>query len=328
VARWEIRLGPNSCGAREVVGLGMTNTAHPQSSELVSAFWGDERKDLLKHNWHEHPTARQFINQRVSGDPTTSFMEYWRRRFVPEPVPLALSVGCGFGVFERSAAGTGVAQKFEAFDISASAIAQARVYAAEAGLGDRISYSVMDLNTEDLPSARYDAIFGVSSIHHLFALESVFRRCRDALKPGALLFLDDYIGPSRFQCSPRAVQTINRLLKALPSKYRLNVYLNGQTTDSYKNPSISWFEEHDPSEAVRSAEILPVLSYYFDIVDFRPYGGSILHMLLSGTAGNFDSNAENDVALLEIMAILEETLEEFGVLQADFASIVARPRHD
>ena len=71
---------------------------------------------------------------------------------------------------------------------------------------------------------------------------------------------------------------------------------------------------------------MPILRYYFDIVDFRPYGGSIMHMLLSGTAGNFDPDAESDVALIRTIAILEETLEEAGILQADFAAIVARPQ--
>jgi hypothetical protein len=37
-------------------------------------------------------------------------------------------------------------------------------------------------------------------------------------------------------------------------------------------------------------------------------------------------DAEGDVALLRTIAILEETLEEANILQADFGAIVARPR--
>jgi 2-polyprenyl-3-methyl-5-hydroxy-6-metoxy-1,4-benzoquinol methylase len=303
----------------------MTSNLDAQASETVSAYWGDERKDLRRHNWLEHPVAKQFFHRRISGDPEIATVEYWRRRFFPEPVPRALSIGCGFGCFERHAAAAGIAQHVEACDISAGAVAQARIYAEEAGLGDRITYSVVNLDNEDLPKGPYDAIFGISAIHHLFQLESVFRSCREALKPGGLFFLDEYIGPSRFQCSPKAVQTINRLLQVLPPNYRRSVYGNGQVVNSYANPSIRSFEENDPSEAIRSAEILPVLRHYFEIVDFRPYGGSILHMLLSGTAGNFDPDAESDVALVKTIAILEETLEESGVLQSDFAAIVARP---
>jgi 2-polyprenyl-3-methyl-5-hydroxy-6-metoxy-1,4-benzoquinol methylase len=299
-----------------------------QAGETVSAFWGDERKDFRGHNWLEHPVARQFINQRISGDPQVAAVEYWQRRFLPASVPLALSLGCGFGNLERHALGAGVAQNMEACDISEQAVAQARVYAEEAGVGDRVAYSVRNLETEDLPKDRYDAIFAISSIHHVFHLESLFRGCRAALKPGGLFFLDEYIGPSRFQCSPKAVATINHLLRELPAKYRRSVYRNNQPVNSYGNPTIESFEKNDPSEAIRSAEIVPLLRHYFEIIDFRPYGGSVLHMLLSGTAGNFDPGVESDVALLRTIAILEETLEEAGVLQADFAAIVAQPRRD
>ncbi len=301
-------------------------SSEAQQAGSVSTFWGDERKDLRAHNWLEHPVARQLINRRVSGDANVSTVEYWRDRFVLQPLPLACSIGCGFGAFERGALQGGLAQRFDACDVSEGAVAQARVYAAEAGLSDRVTYSVVDLNVDEMPEALYDGVFGISSIHHVFQLETVLRACRRALKPGGLLFLDEYIGPSRFQSSPKAQEIINRLLSALPSKYRRNVFLEGRPTETYFNQPISWFEQNDPSEAVRSAEIIPVLRYYFDVIDYRPYGGSILHMLLSGTAGNFDPKEESDIALLRTLAILEETLEECGVLQPDFAAIVARPK--
>ena len=54
------------------------------------------------------------------------------------------------------------------------------------------------------------------------------------------------------------------------------------------------FQQNDPSEAIRSEEIVPTLLRYFDILEFRPYGGAIQHMLLSGITGNFDENNEAD----------------------------------
>ena len=89
---------------------------------------------------------------------------------------------------------------------------------------------------------------------------------------------------------------------------------------------VEHFEATDPSEAIRSSEIVPQLAMYFDILEYRPYGGALLHMLLSGIAGNFDPNDPKDVALLEMLALLEETLETSGVIQPEFAVIVARPK--
>lgn len=295
-------------------------------AELVSAYWGDERKDHRKHNWLEHPVTRGIINLRISGDSATGTRQYWRRNFLQEAAANALSLGCGFGNFERDAINADLVGRIDAFDVSASAIEQARAYAADAGLQDRIAYSVADVNSLDLPPEHYDAVFGISSVHHVFELESVFRNCRKALRPGGLLFLDEYVGPSRFQLPSENVGLINRLLAALPERYRRNVFTNGGITNTYENSPIEWFEKNDPSEAVRSAEIISTLQQYFDIIDYRPYGGAILHMLLSGMAGNYEPDSDADVALLRSFAILEESLEHAAVLSSHFAAFVARPK--
>jgi 2-polyprenyl-3-methyl-5-hydroxy-6-metoxy-1,4-benzoquinol methylase len=295
-------------------------------AERVSDFWGDEKAEVRKHNWLEHPIARAFINYRVSGDPNIGVAEHWRRTYLSTPAPLALSVGCGFGGFERDAYRMGLAERFDAIDISSKAIEQAKTYAAEAGLSDRLSYAAVDLEHETLAENHYDAIFGISSIHHVKDLEGLFRQCHRALKPGGLFFLEEYVGPSRFQTDAETVLKINELLKFLPEYYRKSVYLEGRPRDTYENTPLSWFDENDPSEAVRSEEIIPLLSERFDIIEYRPYGGALLHMLLSGTAGNFDPTVASDVALLRVIALTEVWLEKAGALKSDFAAIVAKPK--
>ncbi len=79
----------------------------------------------------------------------------------------------------------------------------------------------------------------------------------------------------------------------------------------------------DPSEAVRSAEIVPLLRRYFEIVEFKPLGGSILQFLLADIAGNFqDKDGER---LLEMLFAIEDALMAGGDLASDFAYIVATP---
>lgn len=80
----------------------------------------------------------------------------------------------------------------------------------------------------------------------------------------------------------------------------------------------------DPSEAVRSAEIMPVLHSLFDVIEYRPLGGAILQFLLSDIAGNFQDEA--GAQLLEGFFRLEDALMACGDLPSDFATIVARPR--
>jgi SAM-dependent methyltransferase len=80
----------------------------------------------------------------------------------------------------------------------------------------------------------------------------------------------------------------------------------------------------DPSEAVRSAEIMPVLQGLFEVIDYRPLGGSILQFLLADIAGNFQDEAGEQ--WLDIFFQLEDVLMACGDLPSDFATIVARPR--
>ncbi|MGO9685170.1 MAG: class I SAM-dependent methyltransferase [Beijerinckiaceae bacterium] len=185
----------------------------------------------------------------------------------------------------------------------------------------------MSLDEVALPEATYDAIFAVSSVHHVSNLENLFQQCRKALKTNGLMFLDEYIGPTQFQTSPMITELINRLLAALPARYRKSLFANdGSTIDRYMPSPVEHFLKTDPSEAIRSAEIIDILKRWFDIVEFRPYGGAIQHMLFSGITGNFDENSETDAALLNIIAMFEETLEKHGVIASDFAAIVARPK--
>lgn len=81
----------------------------------------------------------------------------------------------------------------------------------------------------------------------------------------------------------------------------------------------------DPSEAVRSAEILPVLKQHFEIVEYKPLGGTILQFLLVDIAGNFEQDKKGQ-KLLQMFFDIEDALINAGVLGSDFAYIVATPR--
>lgn len=291
----------------------------------VAQYWGDERRELRKHNWLEHPVARACINVRLSGDATVGLAEYWRAKFLTVPARRALSLGCGFGLWERMALAANLALHIDAYDVSEAAITQARAYAAEAGYAERVTYHVADINSIALPHSHYDVIFGVSSLHHVRGLEHLFAGCRRALKENGLFLIDEYVGPARFQSSPKAVALINKLIQVLPPRYRTSVYHNGQPRETYANIPPDVLAAHDPSEAIRSDEILPVLRQHFEVVDYRPYGGALLHMLLSGTAGNFDPHAEADAALIRLLAAFEEEMEQAGVIGTDFAVVAARP---
>ena len=82
----------------------------------------------------------------------------------------------------------------------------------------------------------------------------------------------------------------------------------------------------DPSEAVRSDEILPVLSSDFDFVEKIEWGGNIAQFVLAGIAGNFSDEDADSVRLIRLIFDIEQALIQCGELSSDFAYLVARPK--
>ena len=83
-------------------------------------------------------------------------------------------------------------------------------------------------------------------------------------------------------------------------------------------------ERGDPSEAIRSAEIVPLLKDYFDVIEFKGYGGSLLHLVLEGIAGNFVPGDPLATEWVERLSAIEDQLILEGRLAHDFAVIIAR----
>jgi SAM-dependent methyltransferase len=82
----------------------------------------------------------------------------------------------------------------------------------------------------------------------------------------------------------------------------------------------------DPSEAVRSDEIVALMQRDFKILEMKGYGGSILQFLLGGISQNFASPGSQSKALLQMLFDIEDGLIGSGVLRNDFAVIVAQSR--
>ena len=97
---------------------------------------------------------------------------------------------------------------------------------------------------------------------------------------------------------------MNRFLDALPP--RLRALPSGQPRPRQGRATVAAMIAADPSEAVRSSDILPVLRHHFDIIEERPLGGALLHLGLSEIAQNFDPDRPEDREWLERLAAAED----------------------
>jgi SAM-dependent methyltransferase len=118
------------------------------------------------------------------------------------------------------------------------------------------------------------------------------------------------------------VNTVRRRLASRRNRRSSEVPL--KTTIAF--PAVGDVIASDPSEAIRSGEILDVLRKDFRIVESADLGGNILQFLLADIAGNFSNQDEESQAVLRMLIQVEETLMACGEFKSDFGFVVARPK--
>jgi SAM-dependent methyltransferase len=295
----------------------------------TATHWGQAAREKAETTewqlqyWQSHPVTERHITRLISGDENEEWLRFTRRRFGKRR--LGLSLGCGYGVVERRSIEVGLCPRWDAYDLSPEAVAVAEEEARRAGLEEQIRYHVADINTIALPTQRYDLVIVGQSLHHVEALEHVLDEVAASLTPGGIFVVQEYVGPARFQVRDEALEHMNRLLSVLPDRY-LYEERTGQFRRKALRPKARDVARVDPSEAIRSDEIVPLVEERFEIVYRADFGGTLLHLGLGEIIANFDPDEPVDVALLDLMCLYEEALIANGVIESDFTYIVGRRR--
>lgn len=293
----------------------------------LDAVWGDPAT-WTEHglHWTHLPAVKARIAEMVSGDPAIHPLEWFFRQVAVErPLPLrrVLVLACGAGYVEREAVGRGWAASAVAIDLSSQVLARASAQAQAESLD--IEYHHADMNHLPMGQApflpgTFDAVLGVAGVHHGSDLERLYADVAALLVPGGWFFLDEYVGPDRFQWPDAQQRHLNALLDLLPPRLRLTA--DGRLKTNARRPSVQEVIAVDASEAVRSSELLPLLPDRFEVQAVRPYGGSLLHLVLGNIAQNFASTTE--VPYLNALMEAEDELIRAGQIGHDFACVIAR----
>jgi SAM-dependent methyltransferase len=260
--------------------------------------------------------------EMVSGDPDVDFRHHVIRTHLGgRRGLLGCSPGCGTGEREMAWAATGIFERFDAFDLSPVRVAAAREEAARRGLDDVLRFEVADVSGTQLGHARYDVIVAEHSLHHFSPLRTVLLALRDALAPDGWFFVDEYVGPTRFQWTDRQLEAANGLLHTLPERYRRTARGVKRTV---VRPSLLSMYLDDPSEAIESADIMPLLHELFDVVEERGYGGAVLHLAFTDISRNFLEHDEETTEVLRYCFDVEDTLLRTGDVGHDFMIAACR----
>jgi 2-polyprenyl-3-methyl-5-hydroxy-6-metoxy-1,4-benzoquinol methylase len=291
-------------------------------------LWEDEADERKRYgkgfHWVESPVVAEYMNRRISGDPNLNWVQYSVDRYLrASRSPRILSLGCGGGALERGLLQLKPDALIVAIDFSPGAVALARQRAEEADL--KIDYRVADLNDVVLEPKTFDFVFASAALHHVARLEHVLTQVRASLTPGGPLIAIEYIGPNHLQWTSRQIQAINEILALLPDRYKRRI----SSPDDYKREfigpsSLDAMKLLDPTEGVRSEDILPLTRQMLRMVEFKPFGGTLLHMLLQDIVGNFNPADEADNCVLRLICHIEWQLIAAGVLTSDFGYFVAK----
>jgi hypothetical protein len=83
----------------------------------------------------------------------------------------------------------------------------------------------------------------------------------------------------------------------------------------------------DPSEAVRSDEILDVIGRYFEVELQRPYNGTVIHQLYPLLNNQLTNKQDPGFdSIIRLVLTMEDLFISSGMLKPDFVYMVCRPK--
>lgn len=300
------------------------------NEKKIMSVWSAKENTIDRYgkgfHWVESKLVMEEINRRMSGDPNKDWVGYTMEAYLNKKRGsyIGLSLGCGMGVVERTLQKQKICKRLDAYDFAEGAIREAKNLAKEENL--HINYSKINLNKSKLKKNTYDFIIANSVLHHIENLEFLFDQMDQSLVENGVIFTNEYVGPSQFQYTNEQVAVINDILNLLPEAYRKRVTDPKSLKPIFIPPTIESMNASDPSEAIRSAEIIDLLKKKFDIIEQRDFGGTLLHMLLQDIVANFNPNDLKDLTVLKLIIYIEHYLIKSGILSSDFSFIIARKK--
>ena len=275
-------------------------------------------------NWWDIPDVMDRWNTMISGDPKVDYCAFFLRRYFGERRELsALSLGSGTGYREIELAKSGRFARIDAVEKVHARIAYSRERSAQAGFSGAINYIEADASRVDVPRGRYDLVIAEQFLHHVTPLGPMLGRIRDFLKPDGFFIFNEFVGPSRFQWTGEQLDAVNGLLAKLPEKYRIR-HMSGTVKRYVRRPGRLAVMLYDPTEAVESSRIVPLLGKTFDVIETRDYGGTVLQLLFSDIAANFLGRDPETKRLLAMCFAAEDDLLKRLAPASDFVVGICR----
>lgn len=307
----------------------MPSNLSPEDLQRTSAYWSEwqttrQSRQQLYADWGDHPTVFNAVMRSCFGNANIDFFAYLNTHYPQCKKAHALSLCCGDGSFETQMIQKGVFQNITGIDISPERIAHGSAQVNAQVFSHNLSLVQQDVNQGQFGEACFDVVFAKAALHHIENLEEAFAGMKRCLKPDGLLVAIDFFGPTRFQWTDAQLQACNWFWEhRMPPTFQTNA--DGSRTQPIARPSIESMINMDPSEAVRSSEIMSHIEKNFEVLDNFALGGTVMNLLLYGERVNrFDANDPFHNAILEEAVQFERQLLDSGKLSSDFRFVIAK----
>jgi SAM-dependent methyltransferase len=300
-----------------------------KSNRDSKSIWDDSlrqyEKDNFKLYWETLPEVSRYQNKCMTGDENVYGLTF-AFNYVKENIGSnnlrGLSIGCNEGGPEAIFFQSGIFNNIEIMDIAEGLLDKQRKIAKEKGL-DGIHYIHQDCNKLTLEEKVYHFIWSVGTIHHIEHLEVLFEQINKALKDNGVFVIREYVGQNRLQFTDEQLSIVNEILSALPEKFKKNS--DGAIKYLMSPPKVEDLLKQDPSESVRSQDILPLIKEKFEVITLAYTGGTILYPLLEGIASNFEKD-EDAETVLRLLILFERILIEKKILPSDYVFCMAKKK--
>ncbi|MDP9132941.1 MAG: class I SAM-dependent methyltransferase [Nitrospirota bacterium] len=290
----------------------------------VSDYWGKQFEVMRTDNsyWLNNKLVEESTYRLMTDTPKHWLGWLLSDYFAQRTFDRSLSVCCGDGAHEIQLYTSGKVRFVSGVDISEGAIKQATArFEAVGAPKERYRFEVRDVNALTIDGA-FDLILSTGALHHTTNLEELLVTVERMLDSNGYFVVVEFIGPNRFQWTDRQIEIANRVLGILDP-----YYLRDGKQTRFERPSIENMLKCDPSEAVRSAEVYPLVKKYFDVRYERFYNGTLLHQLHPLLKSELANQQQRDFdSIVKLILLLEDLLIKGNVLPSDFVFLICQKR--
>lgn len=194
-------------------------------------------------------------------------------------------------------------------DINEAMFKRGSELAEKEGVADHLTFLQADFNNWK-SEGFYDLIIAHQSLHHVVELEHLFAEIKKSLPAEGYFITSDIIGRNGHKRWPETVKVLRQIWREMPKRYCYNHQLN-MVQKRFVNHDCSV----DSFEGIRAQDILPLLIKNFHFETFIPFANLILIFIDRGLGPNFDINNPEDIAFIDRIHELDESLMLAGTIQ-------------